>query len=201
MQRMINQYNKHQNVIHFLSILILSGMICGILLSQWIDQGVISSLSSGAFSTILTDINRVDFFITQFTTNIFLALVILFFGFSVIGMPFISFVIFSKGVQIGFSCAMYLITYHLKGMLGIILTLIPQVTFDAIAIFIISIVSFELSFELFKRCFINTKAIQWKQLFDEKLNGVIMSFILILFSSLIKATIVVFLMEVFALIK
>ena len=201
MHKLINQYNRHVNTIHFLTILILSGLICGILLSQWIKSDVISSLSTSMFSTILTDIDRADFFISQFTGNIILALIILFFGFSVIGMPFISFVIFTKGVQIGFSCAMSLITYQLKGMLGIILTLIPQVAFDAAAIFIISVISFELSFELFKRCFINTKAIQWKAVMDEKLNGVIISFILILFSSLIKSTLVFFLMEIFALIQ
>lgn len=196
-----NQWKKHQNSSHFLSILLLCGIICGILLSQWIDASVITSLSKMTFSTILSDIDRMQFFISQFTTNVLLAIIILFFGFSVIGMPFISFVIFTKGVQIGFSCAMYLITYHLKGMLGIIFTLIPQVLFDAIAIFIISIHSFELSFELFKRCFINTKAIQWKQVFEEKINGVIISLALILLSSLLKATVVIFLMKVFTLIQ
>lgn len=201
MQKYLNYWQKHQNSSHFLSILLLCGIICGILLSQWIDSSIISSLSSTAFSTILTEIDRMQFFISQFTTNIALALLILFFGFSVIGMPFISFVIFTKGVQLGFSCAMYLITYHLKGMLGIVLTLIPQVLFDALAVFIISILSFELSFELFKRCFLNTKAIQWKQIYDEKSNGILLSLALILLSSLLKATVVVFLMKIFTLIQ
>lgn len=201
MHKYLNYWQKHQNVAHFLSILLLCGMICGILLSQWIDASIVSSLSNTAFSTILSDIDRTQFFISQFTTNITLALVVLFFGFSILGMPFIAFVIFTKGVQIGFSCAMYLITYHLKGMLGILFTLIPQVLFDAIAIFIISMLSFELSFELFKRCFINTKAIEWKKVFEEKINGILFSFALILLSSLLKATVVVFLMKIFTLIQ
>lgn len=201
MKNYIAKLNRHQNVIHFLSILFLSGMICGVLLSQWMDQDVIASLSSGAFSTVLTAVDRKEFFITQFTTNIVLCLLILFLGFSVIGMPLIAFIIFTKGVQIGFSCAMYLITFHLKGMIGIILTLIPQVTFDAIAVFVVSTVSFELAFQLFKRCFMNTRMIAWKELLNEKFNGVLVGFALVLFSSLIKATVVLYLMELFALIQ
>lgn len=201
MKNYIQKLAKHQNVIHFLSIILISGMICGVLLSQWMDQEVISSLSSGAFSTVLTNVNRKEFFMTQFTTNIVLCLIILFLGFSIIGMPFISFIVFTKGVQIGFSCAMYLITYHLKGMIGIILTLIPQVSFDALAVFIISTMAFELSFQLFKRTFLQTRPLVFKELLNEKLNGVIASFALVLFSSLIKATVVLYLMELFALIQ
>ncbi len=201
MKNYIEKLSPHQNVIHFLSILFLSGMICGVLLSQWMNPEVIASLSSGAFSTVLTAVDKQDFFLTQFTTNLLLCLLVLFFGFSVIGMPMIAFVIFTKGVQIGFSCAMYLITYQLKGMIGIILTLIPQVSFDAIAIFVISTVAFELSFQLFKRSFMNTRVIQWKTLLNEKLNGVLLSLALILFSSIIKATLVLSLMDLFAMLQ
>lgn len=201
MKNYIQMLSKHQNVIHFLSILLISGMICGVMLSQWMDSEVIASLSSGAFSTILTVVDRKEFFITQFMTNIIICLLVLFLGFSVIGMPFVAFIIFTKGVQIGFSCAMYLITYHLKGMIGIILTLIPQVTFDALAVFVISTMAFELSFQLFKRSFLQTRPILWRQLLNEKLNGVLISFTLVLFSSLIKATLVLYLMELFALIQ
>lgn len=197
----IAKLTRHSNVIHFLSILLLCGMICGVLLSQWMDENVIASLSSGTFSTVLSDVNRQEFFLTQFITNLMICLIILFLGFSVIGMPFIAFAIFTKGVQIGFSCAMYLITYQLKGMIGIVLTLIPQVTFDAIAVFVMSTVAFELSFQLFKRSFMNTRPILWKKLLNEKINGVLISLSLVLFSSIIKATLVLALMEIFALIQ
>ncbi len=187
----------YENVMRFLFIFIVSGFLCGILISQWLDSSILDSLSTMTFSTVLSDVDKVDFFITQFTTNVFICLLILFFGFSIIGMPFIAFVIFTKGVQIGFSCSIYIITYQLRGMLGILLTLIPQVFFDALAAFILGVVAFKMSHKLVKRCFFNQKAIDWKNDINENLNAVIISFSILLFSSIIKSTLVLYMMDWF----
>ncbi len=202
MKNYIQSLINRSNVIRYLFLIIIGGMICGVLLSQWLDKEVLSSLSSNMYATIIsTNVNQKDLFVSQFTTNIILCILVLFLGFSLLGIPFISFIVFTKGVQIGFSCAMYIITYQLKGMIGIILTLIPQVAIDAIAIFIMSTIAFELSFLLLKRSFILTPVIQWKELIDKKMNYVLISFSLVLLSSTLKATIILFLMELFALIQ
>ena len=64
-------------------------------------------------------------------------------GFSLIGIPFISFFIFTKGVQIGLSSSLLILTYEWKGILGIILTIIPQILFDLIAYYMIAIVAYD----------------------------------------------------------
>lgn len=193
---------KKSNIFHYLFILFFSGLLCGCFLSQWVDSSIINSLSEALISTFIhPDLDQKLFFIHQFITNLFLGFLLLFFGFSLFGMPIISFIIFTKGVQIGFSSALYLITYHLKGMLGILLTLLPQIIFDSIAMFILAFTSFKLALILFKRCFLNTKIIDWKSILNENLNYILVSLILILFSSLIKATIIISMMELFALIQ
>jgi len=193
---------KKSNIFHYLVILFIGGLLCGTILSQWIEPTVIDSLSETLVSTFIhPEINQTDFFVNQFVTNLSFGLLLLFFGFSLLGMPIISFIIFTKGVQIGFSSSLYLITYHLKGMLGIILTLLPQILFDSIAMFILGLTSFKVALIIFERCFFNTKNIDWKKLFNENLNYVLTSLILILFSSIIKATVVISMMELFALIQ
>ncbi len=199
MKKLIANLSKYNNIITFLLIILFCGFVCGIFLVQWLDESIISMLSKSAFSSVIYDIDRVDFFTTQFVTNILICTTVLFFGFSIVGIPFIGFVIFTKGVQIGFSCCMYLITFELKGMLGILCTLIPQVIFDSLACFIICVISLELSFKLFKRVFFSAKVINFKEILEENLNGVIISFSLILFSSIIKSTIVLYLMDWFKL--
>ncbi len=190
---------KHENIVQFLSIVFSGGIICGFLLSYWLDIDILSAISSSMFSTVLSEVDRSQFFLSQFTTNIVICAVILFLGFSIIGMPFIAFIIFTKGVQIGFSSVMYLFTYQLQGIIGIVLTLIPQIIFEAIAVFIIGIIAFHLSFNLFKRTFFNTKAIVWKEIVHDYLNTVLFGLALVLFSCILKSTLVLYLIEVLSL--
>ena len=59
--------------------------------------------------------DQYSFFINQFFLGIVLIVVVFLFGTSLAGIPIISFIVFTKGVQIGFSCALFLYTYQFKG--------------------------------------------------------------------------------------
>lgn len=140
--------------------------------------------------------------VNQFVTNILFMLAIFFLGFSLAGIPLIGFIVFTKGVQIGFSCVLYVLTYQLKGVLGILLTLIPQILFDLIALFLVSVISTEISYALIQRCLGYSRSdFSLIQLINSRLNVLIVSLLLIFFSAWIKSTLVIRLMEIFAMME
>ena len=103
----------------------------GIIVSNYIDVSDIKSLSS-YLTTIDSGVDKYDYFVSQFFSGIVFILFVFLLGTSLIGIPIISFIAFTKGMQIGFSCALFVYTYHLKGIAGIIMTLLPQVAMDLI---------------------------------------------------------------------
>ena len=116
----------------------------GIILSNYIDVNDIQNLSA-YLTTIDSNVNKYDYFISQFFLGILFILFVFLLGTSIAGIPIISFVVFTKGLQIGFSCALFVATYQMKGIVGILLTLLPQVVFDLLATFLISASAIQLS--------------------------------------------------------
>ena len=197
-----NFSDKHKNSINFLLILLIFGMITGVLLSRWISSADVERLSSYLLTTVITSVEPQSFFTSQFVTNILFMLAVFFLGFSLAGIPLIGFVVFTKGVQIGFSCVLYVLTYQLKGVLGILLTLIPQILFDLIALFLVSVISTEISYALIQRCLGYSRSdFSLIHLINSRLNVLIVSLLLIFFSAWIKSTLVIRLMEIFAMME
>ena len=191
---------QHKNQVHFLLILLIFGMITGVLLSRWISASDVERLSSVLLTTVITSVEPQAFFTSQFVTNILFLLAVACLGFSLAGIPLIGFIFFTKGVQIGFSCILYVLTYQLKGIVGIILTLIPQVLFDLIALFLVSVISIEISYALVRKCLgYESEHFSLTGLINSRLNVLIFSLLLVLFSSWIKSTLVIQLMEIFAM--
>ena len=135
---------KYHNVYLFIAILVGCGILMGIIVSNYIDVSDIKSLSS-YLTTIDSGVDKYDYFVSQFFSGIVFILFVFLLGTSLIGIPIISFIAFTKGMQIGFSCALFVYTYHLKGIAGIIMTLLPQVAMDLIATFLISASAIQLS--------------------------------------------------------
>ncbi len=69
-------------------------------------------------------------FISQFTLHILYITVITILSTSLIGTFLIALALFTKGFQIGLTCMMFIYTYQMKGLLGIILTLLPQMILE-----------------------------------------------------------------------
>ena len=105
---------KYHNVYLFIAILVGCGILMGIIVSNYIDVSDIKSLSS-YLTTIDSGVDKYDYFVSQFFSGIVFILFVFLLGTSLIGIPIISFIAFTKGMQIGFSCALFVYTYHLKG--------------------------------------------------------------------------------------
>ena len=170
----------------------------GIFLSQYIDHTDITSLSS--YLTTIHEVNDTyPAFVNQFFTGILFILLVFLLGTSIVGIPFIAFIIFTKGLQIGFSCALFVASYHLKGIVGIILTLAPQVILDVLATCLIAASAIQLSMYLIYSSS-NRERLNFKLLANSVLNDLCIGFVIVLIAAYVKSTLVVELIKLFQLI-
>lgn len=170
----------------------------GLYLSQYMELSDTKNLTS-FINHVISQSDKYPYFVNEFFMGILFILFVFLLGTSIIGIPFISFVIFSKGLQIGFSCALFIATYHFKGLLGICLTLLPQLFFDTIATFIIAAGAIQFSMYLMYSILSNEKP-DIKKLCNNVLNDIFISFVIIFISSYLKATIVIELFKLFNLL-
>ena len=191
-------FHKYQNVYLYIAILLAFGLFMGILFSNFIDVADMKHLSS-YLTTIDTGVDKYDYFVSQFFIGIIFILFVFLLGTSLAGIPIISFVIFSKGVQIGFSCALFVVSYHLKGVAGIFMTLLPQVLFDLIATFLISASAIQLSMYIVYSCS-NRERLDFKKLANSVLNDIFICFLIVLIGSYLKSTIGIECIKLFNLI-
>ena len=87
-------FQKYQNVYLFITILMVSGALAGLLFSTFINVHDISQFSS-YLNAVNASIDKYAFFLDQFGSGISFVGVLFLLGTSIIGMPFLSFIIFS----------------------------------------------------------------------------------------------------------
>lgn len=171
----------------FFNILIICGFIIGIYLSKHITQLDQSNLHN--YMSVLIDIEGYEnYFVNQFMMQFIIVLILMLLSTSYIGVPIIAFIIYSKGLQLGFSCSLFIYTYGFKGILGIFIVFIPQMLLDICAFYISSIYCSECAKYTY-RCTISNSAIQYQKLINKTLSILIICIILIFISSYFKASI------------
>ena len=190
-------FKKYQNVYLYIAILVGCGLCMGIILSNYIDVNDIQNLSA-YLTTIDSNVNKYDYFISQFFLGILFILFVFLLGTSIAGIPIISFVVFTKGLQIGFSCALFVASYQMKGIVGILLTLLPQVVFDLLATFLISASAIQLSMYIVYSC-TNRERLDFRKLFNTVLNDIFICFLIMLVGAYLKSTIVIEFIKLFNL--
>lgn len=186
---------NYKNQMIFIFILLIGGILMGIFGSKLLDMEVLNQLD-----VILIPMNDsydlYSTFIFQFVLQVIYIFIILILATSLLGSVLIAFIIFTKGFQIGLTCMMFIYTYELKGILGIVLTLIPQVFIDMLPIIIISLFSIEMSNRILYTC-LNNHRIQLENELNQGLNYFIYSLISALISSFLKVTLIVMLIRFF----
>lgn len=179
----------------FFTILIICGFFIGLVLSKYINMEDSSQLSS-YMSVLIDKANPNMYFNSQFMIGTLMILILVLLSTSIAGFLLISFIIFSKGVQIGFSCALFIVTYSYKGILGIIMVFLPQTLLDLIAFYLVSHFCLYQALQLLHAT-ITTSIFPLKTKLNQILNIIFISFILILSSSYFKATIGIELIKLF----
>ncbi|NBK97697.1 MAG: stage II sporulation protein M [Erysipelotrichia bacterium] len=179
----------------FFMILLTFGFAMGLFLSKYIDIADKDSLTT-YMSVLIDKANPNDFFLSQFMIGTISILLIVLLGTSLCGFPLISFLIYTKGVQIGFSCALFILSYSYKGILGIIMVFLPQTILDVIAFYVTTHFCLYFSMNLINAS-ITTATIPLKNKCNKLLNLLFVSFIFIFISSYFKSTLGIELIRVF----
>lgn len=185
--------NKNQMI--FILILLIGGIFVGTIGSRFLEMETLNQLD-----VILIPMNEsydlYSTFVFQFALQVIYIIGVLVLGTSIIGTFLIAFLLFTKGFQIGLTCMMFIYTYELKGILGIILTLIPQVFLDMIPMIIIALYSIESSNHILYSC-LNHHKLKLSLEMDKGLNYLIVSTLSALISSFLKVTLIVMLIRFF----
>lgn len=185
----------HKNQLIFIFILLLGGILIGIIGSVFFRLQNLDQLDL----ILLPMNNTIDLypaFIFQFSVQMLYILIIMILGTSLIGTFLISFILFTKGLQIGLTLMMFLYTYEMKGIIGIIFTLIPQVFLEMIPIVIIAIYAIECSNHVLYSWF-HAYTFKTSQELNRGLNYLISAMISAVISSYLKATLVIMLIRFF----
>lgn len=190
-----NKYKTDYNAMIYFNILLISGILLGLYLSKYINMNDTNGLNS-YLSVMMDGINPNNYFVSQFMIGTITILLVTLLGTSICGFPLISFLIFSKGIQIGFSCILFLLTYSYKGILGILIVFIPEIIIDIIAFYIATQASLYLSLNMI-HAITTTSIIPLKNKVNIMLNVIIVSIILTFVSSYFKSTIGIELIKIF----
>lgn len=186
---------KHQNQLIFILIVLFGGIICGLIGGILLKADDLNQLDN-ILLPMNDSIALYETFIFQFSIQMIYILGILILGTSLFGTIFISLVLFTKGFQIGLTCMMFIYTYELKGLLGIILTLIPQVVLEMMPIIIIALYAIECSNHVLYS-WLHSNRFNSIHEINTGLNYLIISSITALISSYLKATLIIMLIRFF----
>ena len=168
-------------VLQYLLILLLFGILTGILLSYFFnneDKTLLKEYfmqsSEPLFSNICYEALLV--FIQYLVCST-----------TILGPILISFMFFSRAVQMGFTSILFLHTYGIEGILGILCSLLPSFIVDMSWMILLSSLCIQFSIRIFQ-CSITIKKLQWKVFIQPFFNSILTIIIMIILASYLKAT-------------
>lgn len=189
--------HKNRDMIDSCFILLTIGAATGIVCTLNLNVLHLEHYSSIFVSTLVIPDDVVQYFIQQTLINGLFCCVIAFLGFSILGIPLIQLTVFLKGFQIGFQASLFLLTYKTQGILGIVMTLIPQILFDLAAVIVISIASIQLSGKLISMIHESNVKYTFMKLLSRMMSDLLFSLSFVFVSSFIKSTLGLILVQWF----
>ena len=180
--------NKYQNKLLFLSIIMISGILCGSIMNKILN---IQIFDVNLLEKIINyDEFTYEYFTLLFTNNLILYLIILLCSTSFLGLILISFIHFIKGLMIGYNIMLMLVLYQIKGILGIMIILVPFYLLEVISIMIISCSGISLSMKWIN-LILKQKRIKFKLWYSKMLNEFIISIIILIIHCMIQVFVMI----------
>lgn len=142
---------QNQGILGIVLFVFFLGLSIGIFTELLLSSAERENMGAILDLYFLTDLPSGDLpsvFLRSFAINFGLLVILIIAGISVIGFPGILLVLIYKGASLGFSSTLLIETYGAKGVLMVLLTLVPQNIILIPAILIASIISLSLAFSL-----------------------------------------------------
>lgn len=180
---------SNKNIYVFLFIFGLIGLICGSILAIVLDSEdskLVTEYLNNFFNNISSgSLNFKSSFINSLISNLGSGLFIWLLGISIIGIPLILIIYFSKTFILGFSVSSIIINYKAKGCILSLCYIFPHMIFNILIIAFLSMYSLSLSFKLFN-VFLKKDSFNFKLFRNRYLFVLLFSLIGFLISSLFE---------------
>lgn len=186
-QKITHLFKTSETMITFLLGLIIIGIISGSLFAVIISKSdqIIVNEHLDEFLTLIKSnkLNNLDTFLNSISFNYFNILAIWTLGISVIGLPIIIFIFFSKPFVLGFTISTIIKKYGIKGCLLSFAYVFPHYIANILVFFVLTLFSLTLSLKMIKSI-IKRKTIDFKLVIKKYTYVLFISLIIILLSSL-----------------
>jgi len=170
LDRLKNKVKFDKSLVIFLLVLGIVGLVSGAFFVTVLNntdtelvknhlQNFVNNIENGNLDYLYVFKNNIF-------TNLFYVLIIWLLGISVIGLPILVIIYFSKTFILGFSIGSIISVYKLKGILFSIVYVFPGQVFNLIAIFILTMYSISFSIKLIYAVF-RKKTIDFKFLINK----------------------------------
>lgn len=173
MDKLTHKIKSNKKIIIFLLTLIIIGIISGTIFSLVISSSdkslVLEQLNSFLEAIKNNSLNQVDAFKNSILDNFSITIIIWLLGISIIGLPIIILLFFSKSFIIGFTIGNIILNYKTKGILLSLIYIFPHhitniILYTILIIYALAL-SIKLIYSIFKRKIIDFKPIINKYLF------------------------------------
>ena len=195
------EFKKHKKLLVFVTILLTVGLITGSLFVTILsksDKKLVLETITNYFNQIKLD--KIDFLYslrTSLISNLIYILFIWLLGISILGIPIILFLIFIKSFILGFSVGSIICTYGLKGILLSLSYVFPHHILNLIVISFIGLYALKVSLSLLQ-LILTKKQINFKVIIRKYFGVLLITIILITFSSLIETFITPYFINIFS---
>ena len=198
MDKLKNKTTSNKKIIVFLVGLFLIGLIAGSIFITIIsksDQALVKEYIKEFVNK--ADKNKLNYLEalknTSLSNGLFIVMVWLL-GFSIIGIPIVIFMYFSKAFILGFSLSSFILQYKFKGLLLALIYFFPHHVVNILAYTLIMIYSLKISFILINSI-IKKKTISFKAIMNRYLIVFAVSIGMVIVASLYECFVVPFLIR------
>ena len=196
---------KEKALLIFTFIIFILGLTIGSLFINFItkdDKTLLINQVEVFFSSIKkmsSDVFGTKYFISEIINNGIQLVLIFIFGISMIGIPFVILILFSKGFMLGTTLSTIILKYKVKGILGAILYVFPSLIINILIYIFISFFAVNSSIK-FLIAILKKDNLNFKTFFGKYLLSFLLSLLLMIIVCLLDSFFTPLLLKLFTLI-
>ena len=179
LDKLKTKFRLNKKILIFLLGLIAIGFIFGTIFITMINSSD-KTLVKNYITNYITNINNVNYtksLQNSLINNLGFIFIIWLLGISIIGIPIIIFILFSKAFTIGFSISSFILNYKVKGCLYALIYIFPSQIINIIIYTVLTIYSITFSFKIIYSV-LNKSTLNFKYITGKYLKILIISIII-----------------------
>lgn len=196
---------KHKNLLIFLLITFIVGLIFGSLFINFItdsDKSLLKEQVTTYFSSIKklsSDVFGINVFLSESLNNTVQLFIIFILGISMIGVIAVVIILFFKGFMLGTTLSVIILNYQLKGVVGALLYVFPVMIINILIYVFLSFFALHASIK-FLKALLKKDNLNFKTFLGKYLLSFIISIVLIIVTCLLDAYLTPILLKLFTFI-